>query len=70
MTGEPSPTEIPTDMDDSWASGDAPVHRLQRDVEQLQLPHDPHRSIIASQRVHSIPVSSGAALAEGMPGSR
>lgn len=69
MTGELSPTEIPTDVNVSWASGDAPVHRLQSDVEQLQLPHDPHRSIIASHWVHSIPEVSGAARCGGMPGS-
>jgi hypothetical protein len=70
MTGERRPMEIPTDVEVSWASGEAPVHRLQSDVEQLQLPHDPHRSIMASQRVHSIPELSGRRPIWGMPGSR
>jgi len=70
MTGELSPTEIPTDVTVSWASGDTPVHRLHSDVEQLQLPHDPHRSIIASHWVHPIPEVSGAERSGGMPRSR
>jgi hypothetical protein len=70
MTDEFGPPEIPTDVTVSWASGDAPVHRLQSDVEQVQLPHDPHRSIIASHRVHSTPELSGRRPIWGMPGSR
>ena len=70
MTDEPSPAPIPTDTAGSWASGDAAEHRLQSDDEQLQLRHEPHRSIIAAQRVHSIPKSSGRSPIWAIPGTR